>query len=48
MFKDGVVIPHIQPLDVLLTADLAVTKKSNQKNGKMGQTIRQHATGKTE
>ena len=48
MFKDGVVIPRTSPLDVLITADLAVMKISNQKNGKMGQTITQHATGTTE
>ena len=48
MFKDGVVIPLAPPLDVLLTSDLAVMNISNQKNGSMGQTITQHATGTTE
>ena len=42
--KDGVVIPRASPRDVLLTADLAVTKISNQKNGRMGQAIIQHLT----
>ena len=35
------------PLDVLLTANLSVLKISYQKNGHMGQTITQHATGST-
>ena len=43
--KDGTVIPRTSPLDILLTADLAVLKISNQKNGRMGQTITQHSTG---
>ena len=38
------VIPRTSPQDVLLTADLAVMKISNQKNGRMGQTITQHST----
>ena len=33
------------PLATLLTADLATLKISNQKNGRMGQTITQHSTG---
>ena len=48
LFKDGVVIPHTYPLEVLLTADLAVMKISNQKNGRMGKVITQHTTGTTE
>ena len=48
MSKDGVVIPRTSPLDVLLTADLAVMNIPNQKNGRMGQTITQHTTGTTE
>ena len=44
-FKNGVVIPRTSPLDVLLTADLAVMKISNQKNGRMGQTTTQHSSG---
>ena len=48
LFKAGVVIPRTSPLEVLITADLAVMKISNQKNGRMGQTITQHATGTTE
>ena len=38
-------MPRNSPLDVLLTAEFSVLKKSNQKNGRMGQTITQHATG---
>ena len=44
-FKNGVVIPQTSPQDVLLTADLAVLKITNQKNGQMGQTITQHTSG---
>ena len=46
-FKNGVVIPRTSPLNRLLTADLAVMKISNQKNGRMGQTITQHSTETT-
>ena len=38
-------IPCMEPLTTLITADLATLKISNQKNGKMGQTITQHSTG---
>ena len=48
LFKYGVVIPRTSPLGVLLTADLAVMKISNQKSGRMGQTITKHATGATD
>ena len=44
-FKNGVVIPRTSPRDVILTADLAVLKITNQKNGRMGQTITQHTSG---
>ena len=44
-FHNGMIMPRNSPLDVLLTVDPAVLKKSNQKNGRMGQTITQHATG---
>ena len=44
-FKDGTVLQRSSPIEVLLTADLAVLKITNQKNGRMGQTITQHATG---
>ena len=46
-FHNGMIMPRNSPLDVLLTADLAVLKKSNQKNGCMDQTKTQHATGIT-
>ena len=45
-FHNGIIMPR-KSLDVLLTADLAVLKFSNQKNGHMGQTIAYHATGIT-
>ena len=37
-------MPRNSPLDVLLTEDLAFLENSNHKNGRMGQTIIQHAT----
>ena len=43
-FKVGRLIPCAATLKNLLTADLVVLKISNQKNGRMGQTINQHAT----
>lgn len=46
-FKNGTTIPRTSPLSVLRTADLAVLKITNQKNGRMGETITQHATGNT-
>ena len=42
-FKDGKVLSRTSPLSVLLTADAATLKISNQKNGRMGQTIHQRA-----
>ena len=44
-FKNGKVIPRRSSLKKLLSADIAVLKITNQKNGRMGQTITQHATG---
>ena len=44
-FKNGKVLPRASPLSVLLTADAATLKISNQKNGRMGQTIHQESTG---
>ena len=44
---NGMIMPRNSPLDVLLTADLAVLKFSNNKNDRMGQTMTQHATGIT-
>jgi len=43
-FKDGKVLPRRSPLDLLLTADSATMKISNQKNGRMGQTIHHEST----
>ena len=48
LFKSRVVIPRTSPLELILTSELAVMKISNQNNGRMGQTITQHATGTTE
>ena len=45
-FRNGKAIPRSSKLTDLLSADLAVLKISNQKNGRMGETITQHATGK--
>ena len=45
-FHNGMIMPR-KSLNVLLTADLAVLKIPNQKNGHMGQTIAYHATGIT-
>ena len=44
-FHNGVFITGTATLATLLIADLATLKISNQKNGKMGQTITQHSTG---
>ena len=44
-FKDGKVVSRTSPLLALLAADAATLKISNQKNGKMGQTIHQESTG---
>jgi len=38
-FKDGQILPRRSPLPVLLTADQATLKITNQKNGRMGETI---------
>ena len=43
-FHNNVVILCTAHLATLLTADLATMKISNQKNGRMGQTITQHST----
>ena len=44
-FRNGRIIPRSSPLKDLLRADLATLKISNQKNGRMGQTISHHITG---
>ena len=46
-FKEGKVLTRKSPLATLLTADSATLKISNQKNGKMGQTIHHESTGST-
>ena len=42
-FKDGKILPRNSPLPLLLQADEATLKITNQKNGRMGQTIHHHA-----
>jgi len=42
--KDGNVLPQLSPLAILLTADSATMKITNQKNGRMGQTIHHEGT----
>ena len=42
-FKNNLVLSRTAPLEVLLTADAATLKISNQKNGRMGDTIHQRA-----
>ena len=44
-FRKGKIIPRSSSLDMLLTADLATMKISNQKNGRMGQTISHNSNG---
>jgi hypothetical protein len=45
-FKNGAILPRSSPIDILLTADSATLKISNQKNGRMGETIHQRAINK--
>jgi hypothetical protein len=47
-FKDGNIVPRSSSLAVLLSCDAATMKITNQKNGRMGQTIHQEATGTAE
>ena len=44
-FKDNAILPRNSPLHILLTADSCTLKITNQKNGRMGETIHQFATG---
>jgi hypothetical protein len=44
-FKDNAIVPRSSSLETLLTCDSATLKISNQKNGRMGCTIHQKATG---
>ena len=43
-FKKGKILPRASTLKNLLTADACTLKITNQKNGRMGETIHQHAT----
>ena len=45
-FKDGAILSRNSPIEVLLTADAATLKISNQKNGRMGETIHQRSIDK--
>ena len=45
-FKNGKVVSRNSPLTTLLTCDSATLKITNQKNGRMGDTIHQQATGR--
>ena len=42
-FKDGKLVPRDSPLSVLVTCDSATLKITNQKNGRMGDTIHHEA-----
>ena len=42
-WKNGKILPRNSPLHVLLTADACTLKITNQKNGRMGETIHQQA-----
>ena len=43
-FKNGTLVPLTAPLTELLLADQATLKITNQKNGRMGETIHHHST----
>jgi hypothetical protein len=45
-YKNGVVVSRLLPLSLLLSYDSTTLKITNQKNGRMGQTVHQEATGK--
>ena len=47
-FKDGQLLPRTAPLRDLLAADQATLKITNQKNGRMGEVIHHHKTGKVD
>jgi hypothetical protein len=44
-FKDEKIVPRASPLETLLACDSATLKITNQKNGRMGETIHQKANG---
>ena len=46
-FKDNRILPRASPLETLTMADSCTLKITNQKNGRMGQTIHQFAINKT-
>ena len=46
-FKNGRIVKRSSSLKTLLSCDIATMKITNQKNGRMGQTISQHSTGTT-
>jgi hypothetical protein len=43
-FHNGTILPRKSPLKTLLTATSCTLKITNQKNGRMGQTVHHHAT----
>jgi hypothetical protein len=45
-YKAGAIVSRRSPLAILLSCDAATLKITNQKNGRMGQTVHQEATGK--
>jgi hypothetical protein len=47
-FKNNKILPRQSSLKVLLTADSCTLKITNQKNGRMGQTIHHHAIDKSD
>ena len=44
-FKNGQIVQRSSPLEVLLSCDSATLKITNQKNGRMGDTVHQKTTG---
>ena len=44
-FKSGRIVPRTSSLDTLLTCDAATLKITNQKNGRMGETVHQKTNG---
>ena len=44
-FRDRKILPRRSPLEILIQADSATLKITNQKNGRMGQTLHQQSTG---
>jgi len=46
-WKNGQILPHDSPLNLLVTGDSCIMKISNKKNGHTGQTLYQESTGLT-